>query len=526
MSDTTPSSVSVATRESQIPGEDALTHASRSEWMRQVHLVRKQEFAYLRGVQKRNSGEITEPTLAGLTARLPSEGKVRGDTLKKIDEIEAQLDLLWVASHSKRVDSPLVGSTGLSDAGSPTQFSSTYLATPGVLTQMMHHSELPASVLLVKSLEDLSENSITIPVQAAANTGAASKGLTLSGSGTEPLDETLTKAAQFFAQKNYELAAQHLVRSLRDNDLQPGQALRRLLALLDIYRATGNQAQFDWSVLEYFDFWDGRTPQWQQPSYVAREVTEKRQNAFASQRPDKSNQSFGAHLWRCPGVLTQDAASDLQMHWSQGGHCTIDWTSLTTIDAGAAALVTSVFNSEQGSPEQLTFMDTPNLLYVLEQATPIGASEVDRHLWLLRFCMLGLMGMRAAFDSACTDFCLTYIETAPVWRPGTVQFIGDTQSTAPVAPSTTGNSPWQLQGHVTGETGLGLPEPASGSVDVDCSTLVRMDAAATALLLDWLRQTASRGIEVQFNHVGVLLGAAWNAAGVEVFAHVQLRDVL
>ena len=494
--------------------------------MRQVHLVRKQEFAYLRGVQKRHAGEIAEPTLAGLTARLPREGKVRGDTLKKIDEIEAQLDLLWVASHSKRADSHLVAGTGSSDAGSPTQFSSTYLATPGVLTQMMHHSELPASVLLVQSLEDLSEKSITVPGQAPAKPGEASKGPRTIASDTEPLDEILIKAAQLFAEENYELAAQHLVRSLRGNDLQPGQAVRRLLALLDIYRATGNQAQFDWSVLEYFDFWDGRTPQWQQPTHVAPEATDKRQHPFATLRADKPSQSFGNRLWRCPSVLTQDAATDLKVHWSQGGHCTIDWTSLSSIDAGAAALVTAVFNSEQGSPEQLTFIDTPNLLYVLEQATPIGTSEVDRHLWLLRFCMLALMGMRAAFDAACTDFCVTYIETAPIWQPGTVQFIGDTQATATVAPSTTAHSPWHLHGHLTGETGLGLPEPESGRIEVDCSTLVRMDAAATALLLEWLRHTASRGIEVQFNHVGILLGAAWNAAGVEAFAHVQLRDVL
>lgn len=503
-----------------------MAHAARTDWMRQVNLVRKQEFAYLRSVQKRQAGDVAEPTLAGLPARLPREGKVRGDTLKKIDEIEAQLDLLWVASYNKRADALQLDSNEQSGAGATTQFSSSFLASPGVLTQMMHHSEMPASVLLVQSLDNHPEQTTRASVHGVtAERSTATQAPRLTAAAAEPPDEVLTKAAELFAVAEYELAVQHLTRSLRGNELRSAKALRRLLALLEIYRATGNQAQFDWSVLEYFDFWEGRTPQWQRPSTAARQASETSRTRATLQRPDTAGQTHTSLFWRCPSVLTRGAADDLYGHWSQAGHCTIDWTSLSAIDADAASQLTALFNTELGAPEQLIFVDTPNLLYVLEQSTPIGTSEVDRNLWMLRFCMLRLMGMRAAFDTACTDFCLTYIEPAPAWQPSRIQFIGDTQSTAPIAAATGANAPWCLHGHVLGETGLGLHQPVESSINVDCATLVRMDPSATALLMQWLSKASAHGAQVHFNDVGLLVGAAWTAAGVDAFAHVHLRDV-
>jgi len=488
--------------------------------MRQVNLVRKQEFAYLRGVQKRQSGDVSEPTLAGLPTKVPRAGKVRGDTLKKIDEIEAQLDLLWVSSRSKRAETQFGA-----EAVANTQFPSTQAASLGVLTQMMHHSEMPASVLLVQSLDDQATRSpAAVDESGAVPRTAMTLAPRFNATDSPICDEVLTEAAQFFARGEYELATQHLVRSLRAKGVRSGHALHRLLALLDIYRSTGNQAQFDWSVLEYFDFWDGRTPQWLRTATAENVPVAAPNTARAMTRSTKAVHSTETQFWRCPSVLSRVAADELRTHWSRGGSCTIDWTSLSVIEADASPMLTSIFDSESGAPEQLIFIDTPNLLYVLEQTTPIGLSETDRNFWSLRFCLLALMGMRAAFDAACTDFCLTYIEPGPVWRTRTVQFIGDAMSTAPAVPAPAANSPWHLHGHVLGDTGLGLAEPRPGRISVDCSTLVRMDATATSRLMHWLRQAAACGSEVHFTDVGLLVGAAWMADGVNALAQVHLRD--
>jgi ABC-type transporter Mla MlaB component len=208
----------------------------------------------------------------------------------------------------------------------------------------------------------------------------------------------------------------------------------------------------------------------------------------------------------------------------------VDWTSLSTLDAAASAELVACFTQSQGAPSQLVFVDTPNLLYVLAQATPQGQPQVARSLWELRFCLLSLMQMRAAFDAAATDFCLTYLESAPVWKTSAIRFVGDALVPGKAPSAVPKNTPWQLSGHVLGATGLGLAElaerstqPASARIAIDCSALVRMDADAIAQLQRWLQSARLVQADVHLQDVGVLVGAAWASAGIEALAQVHLR---
>lgn len=502
----------------------------RAEWMRQVHLVRKQEFSYLRGVLKREGGEASERTLAGMPVRAPTSGKVRSDTLKKIDDIEAQLDLLWLPSRGKSSHAEPVSQSGtattltLSQMPGLTsaQISSALHAAPGVRTQILHHAEMPSSVLLTQTLDQITAPApVPVPTtEPRPNLAAVPSVQTLTGK-----DAVLSSVAALFASADYDLAAQHLLRALSAQDERAVQ-VQRLLALLEIYRATGNQAQFDWSVLEYFDYWDGGTPQWN-ASPFAHPSAGKASPQVHSQVTGFANSSLDdARVWRCPSVLHIGAARKLRAHWLANRHCGLDWTSLSMFEADASAELVACFTQAQGAPSQLIFIDTPNLLYVLEQATPQGQPGVQRSLWDLRFCMLGLMNMRAAFDAAATDYCLTYIEQSPAWKGSPIHFIGDALVPVPTRGDGLKGTPWHLSGHVTGQMGLALPEPAAAQrVTIACAALVRMDAHATALLLQWLRKASAKNVDVHLQDVGLLVGVAWAAAGIDAFAQVHLRDL-
>lgn len=542
--------------------EGFLPAAARNEWMRQVHLVRKQEFAYLRSVQKRETGAAFEPTLAGLPARASAAVQVRGDTLKKIDEIEAQLDLLWVASRGKRTDSVFpfgsafaaegLGSEGAARGSAET--ASTLQAAPGVLTQMMHHTEMPSSVLLVATMDDVPAPLTQFTAMAPAVDGPGPATALAPKPGRKqpamPLDKApqyadtvLQTAATLFACAEYDLAAQHLLRVLRGKPARGVQALQRLLALLEIYRATGNQAQFDWSVLEYFDYWDGRTPQWTSPADAPLASQQVRQSPRVRDANPAASRQDAARAWRCPSVLDRAAAQALGTHWQSQRDCSIDWTSLSVVQADAAKALTALLMSPQGAPDQVVFQDTPNLLYVLEHATPQGQAHTERSLWDLRFCMLQLMRMRAAFDAATTDFCLTYIEAPPQWQEATVRFVdAAVVAHAPVHTPAAGATPWQLHGHVEGASGLQLPEltelpeipeppleTGSGSwpphISIACATLVRMDPQACTQLLQWLQRAHAQKATLHLRDVSLLVGAGWAAAGVDRYAQVHLRDL-
>ncbi len=505
--------------------ETARSKSFQSEWSHQVNLVRKQEFAYLRSVIKREGGVRSELTLAGMPVRSSKAEKVRGETLKKIEEIEAQLDLLWLASRGKRSNSGFTSRSGLDLASflsaSPglTTASLPSALPAGVLTQTLHHAEMPSSVLLTPTIES-----------PAATSAELRPALRETHFTQRPIfnDSALSAAAVLFASEDYDLAAQHLLRALRANDARAVQ-LQRLLALLEIYRATGNQAQFDWSVLEYFDYWDGGTPQWH-VSPKARTSTGKFSPGAPAENTRFAASSLNdARVWRCPSGLNAAAARKLRAHWLASRHCGVDWTSLSTLDATASAELVACFRQAQGAPSQLIFVDTPNLLYVLEQATPQGQPQVARSLWELRFCLLELMQMRAAFDAAATDFCLTYIEPAPVWKASEIHFIGDALVPVPLPAQANQGSPWHLSGHVLGASGLALPDlpeqPTPQRITIACAALVRMDAEAIAQLAQWLHGASEKKADVHLQGVGVLVGAAWAAAGIDALAQVHLRDL-
>ncbi len=508
-------------------GESALATSIRKEWMRQVSVVRKQEFAYLRGVLKRDAGDGAEPTLAGVPVRPPTAGKVRGDTLKKIDEIEAQLDNLWHATRSKLRESGFSLGSALSGT---TLAQVSALRTAPLLpaatdtlqqaSQFMRHTEMPSSVLLMPMVEAATTILSTDDAPQIQNVAPAPQA-------SEPAasELALDTAATLFADADYRGAERALLRTVagkRDVDVQC------LLGLLEIYRATGDQVQFDALVLDYFHCWGGRTPQWHSGP-VARPGAGK-----ASYDVPADDTRFGtadleaAQVWRCPALLNLAAARKLRAHWLANNPCGIDWTALSSIDAAASAELVACFTQAQSAPSQLVFVNMHKLLGVLEQATPQGQAHVARSLWELRFCLLSLMQMRTAFDTAVTDFCLTYIEPAPQWKVSQINFIGDALDAAPAPFDGSKARSWRLQGHVLGETGLGLPEiPALSKpqrIAISCAALVRMDAGAIAQLREWLHLAKAKMAEVHLQEVGVLVGTAWSAAGIGTLAQVHLRD--
>lgn len=526
--------------------EDArLRPFPRSEWMRQVHQIRKQEFAYLRSLQKREANDGAEPTMAGFQAMTPSIGSVREDTLKKIDEIEARLNLLWVANHSKpgplsRVPTPTPPSpqAQLPPMGLSTGPVSVLrpITAPGLFTQTMYDVEMPSSVLLVNTVDTHSTRlapADSRPLFASAVKPALAPAAKV---GLRD-DRTLATAAALFANGENELAAQHLLRAVRAaramsaESHNKAQSLQWLLGLLEIYRATGNQAQFDWSVLEYFDYWEGITPQWRNMAKLGNGTTTPNQQTPCQSTTLVSSNVNKARVWRCPSVLDRSAGRQWRAHWLANPHCAIDWTSLSAIDADAAADLVSFLQSTEQGPMQLVFFDTPNLLYVLEQSTPQGQAQVPRSLWGLRFRLLGLMHMRVAFDAAAADYCVTFIEDSPVWHPGQARFDGDAIAT-PLSsqlpdPEAT-DTPWRLTGHLLGANAIELPDQSLGqspkTISISCAMLARMDDDATSQLLQWVQQAKVQQADVHFTNVSLLVGSAWTAIGMDAHARISLRD--
>lgn len=497
----------LGTTEVAFPGE-IYSASARRGWMRQLNSVRKQEFAYLRSIQKREGGETSEPTLAGVPVRLQKTAEARGETVKKIDEIEARIELLWSLSREKPVDSRL---------------NSTATQTPSI--EQVTESKIPDPALLVAPVKLASRTPLT--AQSSPQSTAASPPATVSDASKHG-DQALATAATLFAKADYAGATECLQKALRGAQMGSPDRLRLARALLEVYRATHAQDLFDAAVLQYFDYWNGCTPQWRTPA-----AAHGSRPMAPTVPPNTTNHSAkparrGPTAWRCPAVLDAVAAHGFIDHWRSQQHCEIAWQALVSIQAQAAELLAEELSAPADAPLHLMFWGADRLLSVLAQATPQGQSQVPRGLWALRFCLLARMHLSAAYDKAATDFCLTYIAPAPPWWLSSPPLESDLQ--APISTDRSVDSPeWQLQGHIVGAQGLDLPDLSgtliSQPISINCAALLRMDPAAIAQWVRWLRNAKAKKAEIHLQNVGVLVEAAWVSAGVDRFAEIHPQEL-
>lgn len=87
--------------------------------------------------------------------------------------------------------------------------------------------------------------------------------------------------------------------------------------------------------------------------------------------------------------------------------------------------------------------------------------------------------------------------------------------------------PWVLQGDIKGAQGLQLPEldrtPTPTAVDIDCSSLAHMDAAAAHALVQWLVRAQSRNYVVTLHAPSALVQLLWRSLDVHTLAQVRSR---
>ncbi len=489
--------------------------APDADRLRHMLLVRKQEFAYLRGVLQGEQGQNADNVMGGFPASNAKGARARDETLKKIAAVEAQLESQWVASHAKRpADAPALRPTQVADpattAGVPQRPQDRPLALPPALPLMVERG--------VQWDQDGSADSSAAPRWDAI--------FELAGS-----DETLVAAAVLFAHGKFDQAVEQLLEALMAKPAGEEQTLALALCLLEVLRAKGDRHRFDWAVLEYVEYWNGVTPQWRSDPVPEHSSTQTTKLAQPNGQDDGMDDPLEA-LWRCPATwdaeVTQTLLRDLEHRHSYA----IDWAELRHITAGAAALASPAIAKLCDRPAHLVFFATSNLLAVLRSHTPQGRSLSDRSAWNLRFSMLQLAREHEEFECAALEYCMTYLETGPSWKPALGSFVGDEASPPVLATRVRQDSAapvWQLQGEVLGSYGLGLPDPrqhpTQACIRIACHELVRMDGSSCSALLEWISSAQTQTGEIHFDGVSLLVAAFWSALGIDAQVRIHLSGL-
>ena len=553
------------------------------ERKRRNDFVRKREFDMLRKLRRSEvmAGQDPAARPSFFQSSMPSKPDDRASTIKKIDEIEAQMSMQWWKT--KRGDSSL--RTGSSTnfpmssqmppdaAGGPAGLSTTrstvYTKTAAPALAVDPETEKTEAVLLALMLDP-----VTPPLPAvapspafAARAPALISAVTVAAPGSEPgnsgfsaskvfaidvdeftHDPELEEAAIRFANGDDEGAEAGLLEVLGPKGTRLDHD-ETWLTLFDLYRATGRQERFETAAIDFAGRFARSAPQWFSfPEAVGR-MSAAPATAPAAGTP--------VAVWTCPGTLgTQTLVAMRGAVAKASAPCRLSWDKLNTIDEGAVDGLTQLFTQWSGQPVQLRFIGSDNLEKVLKNATPSNDNGVNPAWWKLRMEVLRVMHRPDEFELVALDYCVTYEVSPPSWENARCEFkplqadgsdasgdaligeafrdslasglgYGDTQAAGQNSqmPSI---CTVELAGRILGDANQALEMLENKLLGADvivisCARLIRIDFSAAGTLLNWVTARQAEGRQVQFVEVHRLVAAFFNVIGVSEYARVQAR---
>ncbi len=421
------------------------------ERKRRNDFVRKREFDMLRKIRKREATVGQDPAArpSFFQSSMPSKPDDRANTLKKIDEIEAQMSMQWwktkhgVSSVDSMDTSTFPPSRALPPATAPPD-SAPFLANalpagyastePGGLQAASEAAaRRAASAIQPASRPAAAAPSPAQPVPyraMVANTQApvarigglsgvvgnydnAPTGFSLTNMMAVEVaevahDAELEEASIRFANGDDAGAEAGLLDILAPSGSRVGHA-ETWMALFDFYRATGQQNKFENSAIQFVQRFDRSAPQWFSMPEMVKQLA-----APVGSQPRGSGPSAD---WICPSVVGTQTIAALKvalaktpMPWR------LDWTNLKTIELAAVEPLCNVFNSWSAQPGQLRFIGDAQLQQVLQKATPSNQRETPQPWWQLRMAALRVTHRPDEFELAALDFCVTYEVSPPAWE--------------------------------------------------------------------------------------------------------------
>ncbi len=547
------------------------------ERKRRNDFVRKREFDMLRKIRSREALGTDTPGLrpSFFQSSMPSKPDDRAMTLKKIDEIEAQMSMQWWktkssdSSSGRTTRSSSLSSrdrdSGASEADARRR-NAQYTETEGSLLDQAAIADLPT--MPMDAVQVPATPPVTAPAPAfttrqsapsrpEAVPDAASPAPSPSGGGNSSQQGLRTglvapkgagAAESFSASHFYALDVQEVaqdpeveeaaIRFANGDDAGAEQGLQEAvgengsrvnvvddwLALFDLYRATGQLAPFESLAIDFVNRFGRSAPQWvDMPAAVEKLVGKPLPPTPASTRA----------VWVCDTELDAYAVGTLQNVLLRAPQpWVLDWSPLESIDVKAARALVGLFSVWADQDVALRFIGAAHLRDVLKEKTPSGRRDVEQLWWELRMAVLRLMNRPDEFELTALDFCVTYELSPPGWEKPVCRYeaVSDGESegvTSVLGESVLERMPSSFMGDSVPEAGasdfnhLGLVE-LSGEIRGDPqATLDQLEAKLSGA--DVMIISCRNLIRVDFSAAGTLLN--WVSAHHAQGRTVQFVDV-
>ncbi len=556
------------------------------ERKRRNDFVRKREFDMLRKMRKRETLQGDDPGArpSFFQSSMASKPDDRAQTIKKIDEIEAQMSMQWWKTKHGASPDGSIDSSDMSSSGRATPppaplprrpppqlldnaLPSSYSPTEPIGLQRIEDAARPeAPNLQFESIPPVLSSVVNAPTPVAAAPSAAARPVVQEPLTARPVappassppaqpqapvakprssgfthtnimaldvseiehDAELEEAAIRFANGDSAGAEAGLLEMLDPGGLRVGQS-ETWMALFDLYRASGEQDKFELAALQFVQRFDRSAPQWFSLPEMVRSLSV----------PSTAQRLQGpAADWVCPSVLGLQTVATLKaamtrapMPWR------LDWSKLKTIDLVAVESLTSVFKGWAQQPVQLRFIAEAQLQKVLASATPSGDSDTPQEWWQLRMEVQRVTHRPDEFELTALDFCVTFELSPPSWETSKCEYksvnsegqatsshtiIGDVfrDSISSVIGAMDGDS--LMDGQASQFGGNVSTVELSGQIEGDVITALEQ-LEAKLMGADIMIISCAKLIRVDFSAAGTLLN--WVSARQSENRAVQFSDV-
>lgn len=424
------------------------------ERKRRNDFVRRREFDQLRKLRKREAlNPPVDPARPSFfQSSLASRIEDRAGTLKKIDEIEAQMSMQWWRAKQGQ---PPPGATpavspnafaptrplGMDSAAAPlaAEGSPTPAPIPARKPQVAPSDamplSMPSSTVSTSMLRNLTTQPgslmpSTVPAgtrwdatQPATHFPAFAPTAVQPQGSSGPIDFSATQsfvpdslvfvhlpeleeAAIRYANGDIEAAESALLELLR----QPSLARREPLwmALFDLYRSTGQQDRFDSAAIDFAGIFGKSGPLW---GHWSEEPGRPKQHSF-----DVADQGPG-YQWIAPPVLTSEVVQALKLALERAASpWLLDWMRLSRIEPSAVDPLADLVADWANSRVRLRWQGLAVLDDLLRAQTPSGQADTPQSWWRLRMESLRLLGRAEEFELVALDYCVTYELSPPSWQ--------------------------------------------------------------------------------------------------------------
>ncbi len=545
--------------------------------------VRRREFDQLRKLRQREAqpaaDAVERPSF--FQSSMQSRMDDRAVTIKKIDDIEAQMSRQWWKAKDTGASQPvrLSGHAGLAAAdGHPLGNTRAYAPTepaPLPTQAAAHHANAfaptnvsplgdappwPAPVPRTEAAVDMLtalDHSLNLDFDFVqpAPAPAASPGYALDldlpdlDGGVYEHNPALEEAAIRFANGDVAGAEAALLAILRQDPVPPAHA-EAWAALFDLYRAANMQDRFDTEAIDFAGRFGRTAPAW---------FSIPDQAGLPPVRPVPSGATGqgGVFTWACPVTLGVAAVTGLHTALQLRAPATVQigWSSLGVLDIAAIQGLGGILEAWADQPVQLVFADVEHLEALLKSRTVSGDTTVHPDWWRLRLTLLRILQSQDTFDMVALEYCITYEVSPPAWQAALCSYaVLDAQDEVglpdSLAVSTFGASDFKdtdagarslppglsaaavsrgaLSGLVLGDASEALAvvdAQASGGalLVVACDTLVRIDFSAAGSVLNWAAEQHAAGREIHFTGLHRLAAIFFNVIGINENASVIPR---